>query len=1115
MFNLESSMDKFAKRKKTASRRLFATTSVALCLLGGGFGLSEAHAAPIPHSTTTNATQTVSGTVVDMAGNPLVGANILEKGTKNGIVTDLDGRFSLKVANGAQLEISYVGYESTVVKAASNMEIRLKEDNALLEEVVVVGYGTQKKVNLTGSVANIDVEEAIGSRPITDVAKALQGVSPGLSVTTNVGGLGVDSKIKLRGSTGSLNATEGTSPLILVDNVEVPSLSLVNPDDIASISVLKDAASSSIYGTRAAWGVILITTKTGKRNEKPTVTYSNNFAWSTPTTMPQVAKSYDSAQAALIAAQRAGNNTVSSIGYNIDELAIQKMKEWEAQYGGMSQEELGEMKLGRDFEQRGGKYYFYRSFDPLELFLKDWTPQQKHNLSIAGGSDKTTYNVSLGYLNQKGVIKVNEDTYDRFTLNATVNTQLRDWWSFHSNVMFSRDSKEEPYQYTSGYTDIWYYLLRWPAFYPYSTYQGVPFRSAITEVEQAKHMKTTNNYVRTNVGTTLSPISGLDINFDYTFALYNTYQKREGGQVWGWDMFNTTNPLTYSSFYGTTHDRVSEESNYTMMNTFKAYATYTKTFEDKHNLKVMVGMDAESRENLGHYSERRQLISLDMPEISLAVGDQYVDEGNAFHNDQASAGFFGRINYDYLGKYLLEVNARYDGSSKFPEDDKWALFPSVSAGWRLSDEKFMDWSKSVLSNMKLRGSWGTIGNQDVAANAFLSTMGVGSSSGWIIDGKELPYIGVPSIISPSLTWERISTVDVGFDARFFNNEFGITFDWYQRMTTGMHSPGETLPSTYGSATFPLVNEGEIRGRGFELALDYNHTFDCGLGLTLTANLSKVREVITKYNNPNKNIYGNYEGKILGEIWGYETDRLFQYEDCYQDADGKWFIDTTKPGIADQSLYETGSFKYGPGDVKYKDLNGDGKITYGKQTLEDHGDLKRIGNTLPNFEYGFSLGLTYKGFDFYTFFQGVGSRDVWVVGQTGIPGFMPSEGWLEHQMDYWTPENTDAFYPTPTSHSWINDGQNFLRQTRYLQDMSYLRCKNITLGYTFPESWMKAITFTSGRVYVSAENVFEFTNTVIPVDPETTENAAPSNGQYKFGKSYPFMRTVSFGLQLTF
>lgn len=794
------------------------------------------------------------------------------------------------------------------------------------------------------------------------------------------------------------------------------------------------------------------------------------------------------------------------------------MKEWDRLYGGMSQEELGEMQLGRDFEQINGKWYWYRSFDPVDMFLKDWTPQQKHNLSISGGSDKTTYNIGLGYLDQTGVIKVNPDDYKRYSFNANVNTQIRDWWSARASVMFSRSQKKEPYKYTSGYTDVWYYLLRWPAFYPYGTYQGKPFRSAITEIEQANHEYTTRNFTRVNLGTTISPIEGLDVNFDYTFALYNTYLKREGGEVYGYDFFNTNNPLQYTSLYSATHNRVVEDSEYTMSNTFKAYATYAKTFNENHNLKVMVGMDAETRERLGHYSARQTLVSFDKPEIKLAIGDQFVD-GDPYHNDFASAGVFGRVNYDYKGKYLAEVNARYDGSSRFPEGKKWALFPSGSIGWRLSEENFMKWAKPALSDFKFRGSWGTIGNQDVAANSYLSVMSVGASSGWSVGGKELPYIGVPSVISPSLTWERVTTMDFGFDARLFDNSLAITFDWYQRTTSDMHTPGETLPATFGSTSMPKVNEGEMQGRGFEFGVSYQKQFNCGLGLSVSANISKVQEKITKYNNPNKNIYGLYEGKIIGEIWGYETDRLFQYEDCKQITDDKgnsmWVIDTDKQGIADQSLYETGSFKYGPGDVKYKDLDGDGKITYGTETLEDHGDLKRIGNTLPNFEYGFTIGLTYKGFDFSTFFQGVGSRDVWAVGQIGIPGYMPGEGWLAHQMDYWTPENTDAFYPRPTSHSWLNNAQNFLRQTRYLQDMSYLRCKNITLGYTFPEKWMNTITFTSGRIYVSAENVFEFENGYIPVDPETTEYAAASNGSLKFGKSYPFTRTVSFGLQLTF
>lgn len=613
---------------------------------------------------------TVTGQVVDSAGETIIGATVLEKGTSNnGVATDIDGKFSIEVDKGSILQVSFIGYITQEVKVngTSPLKIQLQEDTHTLDEVVVVGYGSQKKVNLTGAVANVDVQDAIASRPITDVAKALQGITPGLSITTNVGGIGIDSNIKLRGATGSLNATAGTSPLILVDNVEVPSLTLVNPNDIASISVLKDAASASIYGTRAAWGVILITTKQGKKNEKVNITYSNNFSWSTPTTMPEIAKTYDCAQAILLAAERRGMSTITSVGYTIDETALQKMKEWDMKYGGMSQSELGEMKLGRDFEQRGGKWYFYRGFDPLDMFMKDWSPQQKHDLSISGGNDKTSYNISMGYLNQKGVLKVNTDEYDRYTFNSNINTKLRDWWSVRANVMFSRSNKSEPYQYTGGTFDVWYNLLRWPAFYPYADYRGIPFRSSITEIKYANRETLTNNFGRINLGTTINPIKDLSINFDYTFALLNDFQKRNGGEVWGYDFFNTNDPFTYAEFYGNTHNRVVERSRYTMSNTFKAYGTYEKTLAQTHNLKVMVGMDAESRENIGHSSERRTLVSFDNPEINLAIGEQYVD-GTAYHNDFAAVGFFGRFNYDYMGKYLLEVNARYDGSSKFPSE---------------------------------------------------------------------------------------------------------------------------------------------------------------------------------------------------------------------------------------------------------------------------------------------------------------------------------------------------------------------------------------------------------------------------------------------------------------
>ena len=784
------------------------------------------------------------GVVQSTSGEPIIGASILEKGTKNGTITDINGNFTLSVRNGAILQISYIGYESIEVKSSTSMKITLKENTELLDEIVVVGYGAQKKANLTGAVANIEVEKSLESRPVTDVTKALQGVSPGLSITTNVGGVGAESKIKLRGATGSLNATQGTSPLILVDNVEVPSLNLINPDDIKSISVLKDAASASIYGTRAAWGVILITTKSGEKGQKVKVSYSNNFAWNTPTKMPSIAKSYESAEAMLLAAERDGKSTIESVGYHVDREAVDKMKEWEKQYGHMSESELGEMKLGRDFEERGGKYYFYRSFNPKKLFMRDWTPQQKHNLSISGGGEKTTYNIGLGYFGQSGVLKPHPDKYKRYNFSNQISTEIKKWWKLNTNLIYSRTEKKEPYRYSSGAYDTWYYLLRWPAFYPYASYDGIPFRSAVTELEQANDETITANYIRINLGSVFTPIKDLSINVDYTFDVLNDHQKRDGGQVWGRDFFNTADPLQYALLSWTGDNRVIERSRYTTSNTVKAYATYSKRFYEDHSLKAMLGMDAEKRDRKGHYSERRDLINFDQPELALATGDQFVD-GTAYHNEFSAAGFFGRINYDYKSKYLLEVNMRYDGSSKFPKGDKWALFPSVSAGWRASEEAFMQGAKPYLSDLKIRGSWGTIGNQDVESNSFLSVMGMGASSGWVINGKEVPYIGKPSIISPSLTWERVTTTDIGVDARFLDNKLGLSFDWYQRITSDMHSPGETLPSTFGSSVMPKINAGELRARGLELTLDYNHQFNNGLNIFATATFAKVSEKIYK------------------------------------------------------------------------------------------------------------------------------------------------------------------------------------------------------------------------------------------------------------------------------
>lgn len=1069
----------------------------------------------LPATLSAQSRVTVKGTVTDETDQPVMSASVKVIGMPNkGAITDLDGHFTLTdVASDATLRISYVGYVPQEIKlnGRTSLTIKLLPDSELLGEVVVVGYGTQKKENLTGAVASVDVEKTMQNRPIADVGHALQGVTPGLSVTSISGQLGQGPAIKLRGASGSLNASKGTTPLILVDNVPIPDLSFVNPNDIASISVLKDAASASIYGTRAAFGVILITTKKGKTSEKPNVTYSTNFAWSTPTIMPKLAKSYENAQAMLLMSQREGGSEVNTVGYYVDDIAVQKMKDWYDKYHGMSEEELGEIQEGRDFEKRGGKYYWYREFDPINMFMRKWAPQQNHNLTIAGGTDNTTYSMGLGFLTQMGPLKYNPDRNRRYTFNPTISTRINKWLTVHGSVMYTHDSYSRPYRFTSGTFDMWYYLLRWPSFYPYGTYEGKPFRNAITEVQQAKLETRSRNYTRINAGAVVSPVKNLDINLDYTFTHVNTHIYRPGGQVWGRDFFNTNNPLEYSSLYGAGHNRVYEESDYANNHVFKVYGTYNLAINDNHRLKLMAGFDAEENEYRGHSSQRKELINFDYPEIALAIGDQNVD-GNPYHYDRATCGFFGRINYDLMGKYLFEFNARYDGSSKFPQGSKWGFFPSGSIGWRVSEESFFEPIKPTFSDLKLRASFGSIGNQDVAANAFLSTIGQGTSS-WLIDGKEVPYFGIPNAVSPTLTWERVSTYDVGADMRFFNNKLGFTVDWYRRITSGMHSPGETLPSTFGQAV-PKVNEGELTSTGLELMMDFRHEFSNGLGITAGASFSTVKEVITKYTNRTKNIYGIYEGKVLGEIWGYETDRFFTIDDCVKNAAGEYVIDTKK--VASQKLFESGNFVFGPGDIKYKDLNGDGKIDYGSNTVDDHGDLKVIGNSRPLFEYSFNLGLTYKGIDFSTFFQGVGRKNIIPQGSVGMPGF-GYEAMFEHQMDYWTPENPNAFYPRLAFMGGFQGNvKNFRPQTKYLLNLAYLRLKNLTVGYTLPEKVVSTVGIQSLRVYLSGENLFEIYNSKVPVDPEmTTLKSGAWSDDYSFGRTFPFSRMLSVGAQVRF
>ncbi|WP_347159753.1 SusC/RagA family TonB-linked outer membrane protein [Pontibacter chitinilyticus] len=1082
-------------------RILLRFTMLALCLLIAQAGFAQS--------------KTVTGRITSAEdGTALPGVSVVVKGTTNGTSADAEGRYSIQAAPGSVLVFRFIGMlpQEKTVGESNTIDVKLGPDAKALQEVVVVGYGTQKRANLTGAVSTVDTK-VLESRPITDVARGLQGTTPGLTITTSSGALGQNPIIKLRGATGTLSNSGGGQPLILVDNVEIESLQMINPEDIESISVLKDAASASIYGSRAAWGVILVTTKTGKKGSPPRVTYSNNFSWATPTTTPEIAPAAEGAEMAFEALRRTNpsTNVFGVVGMYIDETSIAKMREWEQQYGGQN---LGsEMVLGRDFDIRDGRLFFYRPWNPGEMFMKDWTPQQKHDVSLSGGSEKTSYHLGLGYLNQDGVLKVNPDKFSRYNLTLGINSSVTDWLDIRSKVLYSNTLTTRPFYYSSETYDPWYYLYRWPAVYPYGTYEGHPFRSAITEVEQAKMNESTTGMTRVNVGGTFKLVKGLTIDADYTYTGYNTNEHQTGGSVSAYNFWSTGPDLAFAPYTSVSYNRVQYNSWWNKRNTGKAFATYVKDLGN-HSFKVIAGSDVEAYENWFQSAQRRELMDPDKGEIDLATGDQFV---SGAHNKFTNLGFFGRINYSFLDKYLLEFNGRYDGSSRLSPSKKWGFFPSMSAGYVITKEPFMQFAEPVLSFLKFRGSWGEIGNENADINNIYRTM-TPVNSGWVVGGKNMPTVTTPGYISDALTWESVATLDFGFDSRFFNNNFGVTYDWYRRTTKDMQTNGETLPSSFGTSP-PKRNYGELQTTGWELALDWNHTFGNGINFNVTGTLSDFQEKITKYANTTMGINSYYESKMLGEIWGYETDRFFTNNDFQQDADGNLLLQNgkyvLKDGVPSQSIFESGWFFYGPGDVKYKDLNGDGVIDRGSQTVDDHGDMKVIGNSTPRYQYGLRLGADWKGFDVSFFVQGVGKRDLWANGPLVIPGYRPGEAWYTHQLDYWTPENPDAFYPRPTDAGQSNNGRNFLPQTKYLLDLSYMRMKNVTIGYTLPKRLTERVKMDRLRVYFSGENLFEFDNLDIPIDPEVDYTQAGLNDSNTYGRVYPYRRTLSFGLQATF
>ena len=1066
--------------------------------------------------------QPVKGTIVDVNGNPIPGASVMIPGTTTGAVTAVDGTFSLSVADGTKVEVGCLGYATVTVTAKNGMKVVLHEDAEALSEVVVVGYGTQKKANLTGAVSSVDVSKTLDAKPIASVGKALQGAVPGLTITSTSGNINDEPTIVIRGI-GTLSNSGTSTPLYIVDGVPIDNISYLNPQDIANISVLKDAASASIYGTRAAFGVVMITTKSSNTTEKAVVSYTNNFGWSRAINLPDYPTVREQVMPFNDANKRMGQDCELFGMYTDGSDFLNAVDAWQKKHGGKAG--YREMIAGDDYIfDKNGVANYVADWDVVGIMFNNATPSQNHTLSVQGTSGKTNYYMSLGAVKEQGLLNFNPDKTNKYTATVNVSSKIKDWLEIGARVNYSEKKYDYPYLRSNTYQYMW----RWGSFFGPWGYikdangEQYECRQAIGFRKEAGDAYTKVHNLRIGGFTKIDITKGLSLNADYTYTYKTTRYKGVGIPAQGWNTWggfkgvDKSTPGTIGSSTSFVETSRSFYTNYVA----NIYGNYALDLGDKNHFNFMAGFNADEDEYEYLYYENHDIMDYNLPELALTPTFYSYTQS---HTHTGSAGFFGRINYNYADKILVELNGRYDGSSKFPQSSRWAFFPSASAGYRISQENFWTPIKHIVNNAKIRASYGEIGNQEIGNNMFLETMSKKSNNvNWLGTGKEkYSYFTMPSLVSADLTWETIATTNIGVDLGFLNGDLNATFDWFQRTTRDMLAPGQTMPSILGT-TAAYENGGELRTRGWELTLDYHHMFENGLSIYAIGNISDYKTVITKWDNDSPQLNTRYSGKVYGEIWGFETDRYFTSDDDVKNSPS-------------QKLLESGTFTYGPGDIKFKDLDGDNEITWGKGTEEDHGDLKVIGNITPRYQYSLRIGGAWKGFDLDMYFQGVGKRDYWSTSAFVIPF---SRG-------------TDAIYSTQTSYVSENDvkegnidqsktyprmfggngarGQmssniqeyggkyNFYPQTRYLLNMSYLRLKNITVGYTIPQFITDRVSIDKVRVYVNVNNALDIINHTkkYGIDPEIGKGEGTSADAGAFGRTDPYYRTISCGVQITF
>jgi TonB-linked SusC/RagA family outer membrane protein len=1067
----------------------------------------------------------VNGVVTDKNGEPVIGASVVIKNSLRGTVTDVNGTFSLEASDQAVLKISYIGYTDLEVKADTEkrMRIILEESDNTLDEVVVVGFGTQKKVNLTGAVSTVNAK-MLEDRPVSNTLQALQGAVPGLNIiNTSGGGVDKQSTFNIRGI-GTIGDSKG-DPLVMIDGME-GDIHTLNPQDIDNISFLKDAAASSIYGSRAPFGVILITTKKGKTG-KPKVSYDGNFRSNSPILLPDMVDSYTFA---LVF------NGVENAEMRFSDEWLQRIKDFQDgkipmnTFNGKQYPMTTVAVQTANGEFTGDWASGYSAgvdnVNPFKELYKSSSFAQEHNLTVSGGTDNVSYYLSGNYMDAPGLMKLGGDRQDRTGINAKLDAKINDKISVSYGAKFIRSKFEQPSS-GKGRWDFWLVSQGWPMLPVYDP-NGFVFDSpsSYLEIVQGGRENNMNDRVYQQFGTIIEPVKNWKIFGNYNFSLTENFNHTDRQKLYLHDIYG--NPQLKD---GNTY--VVEDVNRTNYYNVNIYSEYSKSFFE-HNFKIMAGFQSELFKYRNSRVQKSGILNPENPTIEStsgldADGKTIAPDVRGGYANWASAGYFGRLNYNYKGRYLVELNLRYDGSSRFREDKRWNWLPSASAGWNIAQETFWENLQQYVGIFKLRGSYGVLGNMNTnSVYPTYSSLPVSTSGGsWIVDGKKPNTASYPTLVSTLLTWEKIKTYNMGVDLSFLNNRLNASFDYFTRYTNDMVGPAVELPATYGVSTseIPRTNNTDLKTQGFEVDLAWQDRLSNGLNYNVRFILSDDQTTILKYPNPGEIIgYQNdgtghiyydkyYAGEKYGNIWGYETVGIAKTQE-EMDA----HLATLPNGGQSAFLYgkENG---WGAGDIMYMDLNNDGKIDAGSNTVSDPGDRKVIGNITPRFKFGVDLGADWKGFDLRVFFQGVMKRDYFNTSYMfwGIGRSIWESTVLKEHMDYFRDDpndpfgvNLDGYYPrlsTPENWDSVVRGKNKAVQTRYLQNAAYIRLKNLTLGYVLPKEILNKISIEKIRVYVSGENLWTGTKLAKIFDPETIDNPTST--------AYPLNKTYSIGINITF